>query len=49
MKVVGWWEVYKCGCTSKTVKHKKDLLGYCPSHGEDRQHIYPEIKKNKGD
>lgn len=38
----GWWEEYKCGCVSKTVRTKKELRGYCPKHGADRRHIYPE-------
>jgi hypothetical protein len=50
-KFSGWWEEYKCGCTSDTVKRKKDLLGYCKFHGEDRRHIHPDIvypkKKDK--
>lgn len=45
MKCVGWWEEYKCGCVSETVKHKKDLLGYCKFHGDDRRRIYPELVK----
>jgi len=42
-KMNGWWEEYKCGCTSETVKRKVDLLGYCPQHGEDRRHIHPDV------
>lgn len=32
---VGWWEEYRCGCVSETVKLKRELPGYCPQHGED--------------
>lgn len=32
---VGWFEVYRCGCISDTVRRKRDLLGYCPKHGDD--------------
>lgn len=42
-KVVGWWEEYKCGCVSETVKFKKDLCGYCGRHGNGRRYIYPEV------
>jgi len=35
IRVVGWWEEYRCGCVSRTVPHKKDLPGYCPRHGEN--------------
>lgn len=42
--IIGWWEEYRCGCVSETVKHKKDLCGYCPKHGENARHIYPEMK-----
>jgi len=35
----GWSEVYLCGCDSPTVRRKRDLLGYCPVHGEDRQEL----------
>ncbi len=38
----GWWEEYRCGCVSETVKRKKDLLGYCPKHGEDRRHVHQD-------
>ncbi len=36
-----WLEHYRCGCTNVT-KLKKDLPGYCPTHGEDR--LEPIIK-----
>jgi len=44
MKVIGWWEDYTCGCTSETVRYKKDLVGYCPAHGANRRYVYPEIE-----
>lgn len=39
----GWFEEYKCGCLSETTRFKKDLLGYCSQHGEDRRNIYPNM------
>ena len=44
-KLKGYWEEYKCGCSSETVRYKKDLLGYCGTHGKDRRHIHPEFMK----
>jgi len=43
-RISGWWEEYRCGCVSETVRSEKDLFGYCPQHGEDRRHVYPELK-----
>lgn len=40
---IGWWEEYKCGCVSETVPRKKDLLGYCKHHGDDRRAIHREV------
>lgn len=37
----GWYEEYTCGCTSDTEDRKKDLPGYCPTHGTDRRYIHP--------
>lgn len=34
-----WLEEYKCGCSFVT-KTKSEALGYCPTHGEDRRHLY---------
>jgi len=42
-KLAGWWEEYRCGCVSKTVKRKKDLLGYCGKHGDSRRQVFPEL------
>lgn len=42
-KRIGWWEEYRCGCTGQTEKFKKDLLGYCATHGDDRRYIHPEV------
>jgi len=36
----GWFEEYKCGCVSEIVRTKKELLGYCKSHGDDRRHAH---------
>ena len=36
----GYFEAYgKCGCASKIVRRKKDLLGYCAKHGSDRSEV----------
>jgi hypothetical protein len=32
---VGWFEEYRCGCVSGVVKRKKDLIGYCGTHGDN--------------
>lgn len=42
--IVGWWEEYECGCVSSTERRKKDLLGYCAKHGNNRRHVHPEIE-----
>jgi len=47
-KLIGWFEEYKCGCVSPTVRQKKDLLGYCPKHGSCRRNVHPELKRQKG-
>ncbi|TXH41274.1 MAG: hypothetical protein E6Q97_37895 [Desulfurellales bacterium] len=42
MKRRRWFESYlKCGCVSDFADRKKDLLGYCPTHGTDREHAWP--------
>jgi hypothetical protein len=46
-ELVGYFEEYKCGCVSETVKNRKDLLGYCGKHGEDKRKIYPVYDRNK--
>ncbi len=43
-RIVGYFEDYRCGCVSEVVKRKRDLLGYCSTHGEDRRQIWPEIE-----
>ena len=50
MKRIGWFEEYRCGCVSETAMTRKDLLGYCGKHGDDRRQIFPvfansELKK----
>ena len=40
MGAAGWFEDYECGCTSKVVRYKKNLTGYCGVHGENRRHIW---------
>ncbi len=32
----GWYEEYRCGCVSDTVRRKRELLGYCGKHGDER-------------
>ena len=34
-----FYEEYRCGCTSK-MSSKKNLQGYCETHGADRVHVY---------
>ena len=46
-KVKGWWEEYRCGCVSETAVRKKDLVGYCGKHGENRRQVFPELEKVK--
>lgn len=36
----GWFEEYRCGCISETVDRKKDLLGYCEKHGDNRVGVF---------
>ena len=36
-----WFEVYAgCGCVSRTESSKVRLLGYCATHGQDRNQLY---------
>lgn len=37
----GFFEDYSCGCVSATVKRKRELLGYCRTHGNTRRHVWP--------
>lgn len=37
-----YFEEYRCGCVSESVRRKKDLLGYCAKHGEERIRIHRE-------
>ena len=34
-----WIEGYRCGC-SADASLKRELLGYCKDHGEDRRELY---------
>ena len=43
----GWWEEYACGCVSETVERKKDLLGYCGKHGDERRHCHRDRKMTR--
>ena len=38
----GWWEEYGCGCVSDSVYRKRDLAGYCGTHGDDSRASFPE-------
>lgn len=38
----GWFEEYHCGCVSPTVATRKNLPGYCPTHGDDRRGVFRE-------
>src|SRR6266478_5426683 len=42
-KIRGWFEDYRCGCVSETVRTKRELLGYCGQHGDDRRKVWPDI------
>jgi len=39
-----WLEEFKCGCTN-VIKTKREALGYCPVHGQDRRRIILIRKK----
>lgn len=41
---VGWYEEYRCGCVSATERRRKDLVGYCPKHGDSRRHVHRDIE-----
>ena len=40
-----WLEEYECGCTF-VAKKKKELIGYCSYHGENRINLY-KLEKSK--
>lgn len=42
-KRVQWSESYRCGCVSDKVDRKKDLVGYCGQHGEDRNGVFKHL------
>jgi hypothetical protein len=50
MRTIGFWEEYRCGCVSETVNRRRDLMGYCPKHGEDRRRVHRDriICQKKG-
>lgn len=37
-----WYEEYRCGCVSPLARVKRDLLGYCPRHGNTTARVYKE-------
>jgi hypothetical protein len=41
IKIKGWTEEYTCGCISREVTFKRELLGYCRHHGANRRHAHP--------
>lgn len=41
-----WLEEFKCGCSNVTAT-KKEALGYCPKHGEDKRHSYKLVEPIK--
>lgn len=45
VRLLGWWEEYRCGCVSETERYKKDLLGYCSKHGENRRYAYKDFEQ----
>lgn len=49
MAQAGYFEEYRCGCVSEFEARKKDLCGYCPTHGEDRRHVHhvPRTKASR--
>jgi len=42
-----WFEEYRCECVSLYVERKRELLGYCPVHGETRRHAW-RVKLDPG-
>lgn len=44
-RLIGYFEEYACGCVSDTEKRRKDLLGYCATHGDDRRQVFEELLK----
>jgi len=36
---IQWIEEYNCGC-SQVENRKKDLLGYCGIHGDERKRLH---------
>ena len=37
-----YYEEYECGCVSQSVKLKRDLVGYCGTHGKGRRHVHKD-------
>ena len=38
--MASWFEVYRCGCVSRSARSKSALLGYCSQYGEDRNQLF---------
>lgn len=36
----GYFEEYSCGCVSEVVRRKRDLVGYCGKHGNNKRHVH---------
>jgi hypothetical protein len=46
-RMIGYFEEYACGCVSDTEKRRKDLLGYCATHGADRRAVFKQWALNR--
>lgn len=40
VRQMGWFAEYRCGCVSDYSRLKKEVLGYCPTHGENSRHFH---------
>lgn len=48
-RLIGYFEEYACGCVSDTEKRRKDLLGYCATHGDDRRQVFKHWARSNTD
>lgn len=48
-RLIGYFEEYACGCVSDTEKRRKDLLGYCAIHGDDRRRVFKHWARSNTD
>lgn len=43
-----WYrELYGCGCVSGRADRKRQLMGYCPLHGQSRTALWTEDDDNE--